>query len=78
MNYVKETEPKIPANVQINVHVYANTKGLTKVYRETGLLADTEAFDAFMQGFNMQDGLCEIVYAGNGKECSDEKLKGGL
>ena len=53
---------------RILVQVYANVSGLKKLY-------DTCDVNGFIQGFNMFDGLYQIIDAGNGKECSDEKVK---
>ena len=53
---------------RILVQIYANVSGLKKVY-------DMCDVNGFIQGFNMCDGLYQIIDAGNGKECTDEKVK---
>jgi hypothetical protein len=50
--------------------------GLAKVYRNAKITPTDDTFDSFIQGFNMENPLCDFVNAGNGKECTDEKLKG--
>jgi hypothetical protein len=73
---LKSLVPDIAHHVQVIIRVYANVKGLTKTYKEMELLSET-TFDEFVRGFNMGDAMCDYIDAGNGKECSDEKVKGG-
>lgn len=68
--------PSTAHHVQVIIRVYANVKGLAKTYKEIGILPQSESFDEFVRGFNMGDAMCDYVDAGNGKECSDEKVKG--
>lgn len=65
------------SRLQVVVRVYANLKGLAKVYTDTGItLPDSPtSIEEFVRGFNMLDPLCDFVDAGNGKECADEKVK---
>jgi len=63
-------------HLQVMIRVYANMKGLAKTYKDIELLPDLASLDDFVRGFNMGDALCDYVDAGNGKECSDEKIKG--
>lgn len=58
------------------MRVYSNMKGLEKVYKDSNILPRSECFGEFIRGFNMGDPMCDYVDAGNGKECSDEKVKG--
>jgi hypothetical protein len=51
-------------------------KGLAKTYRDMDILSESAPLDDFVRGFNMGDPMCDYVDAGNGKECSDEKVKG--
>lgn len=60
------------------IRVYANTRGLAKTYKESGILGQTAFLEDFIRGFNMGDAMCDFVDAGTGKECSDEKVKGAL
>lgn len=62
--------------MQVIVRVYANVKGLAKTYKEMEILPESASLDEFVRGFNMVDAMCDYVDAGNGKECSDEKVKG--
>ena len=50
------------------VNIYANVAGLKKLYPGVDVYG-------FIQGFNMFDGGYHIIDAGNGKECSDAKVK---
>ncbi|KAK3695641.1 hypothetical protein B0T22DRAFT_508925 [Podospora appendiculata] len=65
----------VSPNLQVLVRVYANMKGLAKTYKDMDILPDVASLDEFVRGFNMGDALCDFVDAGNGKECSDEKVK---
>lgn len=56
--------------------MYANIKGLDKTYKELKILPDSASLGEFVRGFNMGHSMCDYVDAGNGKECSDEKVKG--
>jgi hypothetical protein len=51
-------------------------KGLAKTYKEMDVLPESASLDEFVRGVNMGDPMCDYVDAGNGKECSDEKIKG--
>lgn len=59
------------------VRVYANIEGLVMTYRELDITSESATM-AFIRGFNMGHAMCDFVDAGNGKECSDEKVKGAL
>ncbi|KAL8393864.1 hypothetical protein RB599_006082 [Gaeumannomyces hyphopodioides] len=66
------------SHLQVVVRVYANLKGLAKIYNDTGIIppgSPPTSVDEFVRGFNMLDPLCDFVDAGNGKECADEKVK---
>ncbi|SPO00805.1 related to CCCH zinc finger DNA binding protein [Cephalotrichum gorgonifer] len=62
-------------HLQVVARVYANMKGLGKVYKDTNILPRSDCLDEFIRGFNMGDAMCDYVDAGTGKECSDEKVK---
>ena len=66
----------MPPNIQYKVRVYVNVEGLTQAYRGANILRGEDNLTTFIQGFNKADTLCDIVDAGNGKECADVKLKG--
>ena len=68
--------PAVAHHIQVVVRVYANMKGLAKTYKDAEVLPQLASFDEFVRGFNMGDSMCDYVDAGNGKECSDEKMKG--
>lgn len=48
------------------------------MYYDTGVVSSKNVLNSFIQGFNMEDILCDFVDAGNGKECSDVKLGGKI
>ena len=68
--------PAVAHHIQVVIRVYANMKGLAKTYKDAEVLPQLASFDEFVRGFNMGDSMCDYVDAGNGKECSDEKMKG--
>ncbi|UQC90156.1 CCCH zinc finger DNA binding protein [Colletotrichum lupini] len=72
---LKAIDPCLPHHLQLAVRVYANLKGLAKTYTEMGIIPDPSVLDDFVRGFNMWNAMCDFVDAGNGKECTDEKLK---
>lgn len=53
-------------------------KGLAKTYCDMEILPSATSLSEFVCGFNMVDALCDYIDAGNGKECSDEKVKGEI
>ncbi|POR35957.1 Uncharacterized protein TPAR_03845 [Tolypocladium paradoxum] len=61
--------------INVIIHVYANTKGLGKKYKEMDLLPASGTFEDFVRGFNMGDELCHYTDAGDGKECADVKVQ---
>ncbi|KAL8293902.1 hypothetical protein RB597_007675 [Gaeumannomyces tritici] len=63
------------SHLQVLVRVYANLRGLDRVYRDLGVLPPHSSLDDFVRGFNMADAGFDFVDAGNGKECSDEKVR---
>jgi hypothetical protein len=68
--------PSAAHHVKVVVRVYANIRGLANAYCEMEILPQPVLFEDFVRGFNMGDAMCDYVDAGNGKECSDEKVKG--
>jgi hypothetical protein len=74
--HIKEIDPEASPIISCNIRVYSNVQGLTKVYRETGILRPDQDLSAFIRGFNMESPLCDFVDAGDGKECADVKIKG--
>ncbi|KPM40533.1 hypothetical protein AK830_g6009 [Neonectria ditissima] len=63
-------------HLKIVVRVFANMRGLAKTWRD--FLTEAVPLDDFVRGFNMGDAMCDYIDAGNGKECSDEKVKGNI
>ncbi|KAJ5649177.1 CCCH zinc finger DNA binding protein [Penicillium longicatenatum] len=74
--HVRKVAPDVDANIHYKIRMYANVTGLAKTYRDTGIINSEEVLRAFIQGFNMEGPLCDFVDAGNGKECSDVKIRG--
>ncbi|QKX60430.1 uncharacterized protein TRUGW13939_07575 [Talaromyces rugulosus] len=74
-DHVRTVVTKVPPNIQYKVRVYVNVEGLTQAYRGANILRGEDNLTTFIQGFNKADTLCDIVDAGNGKECADVKLK---
>ncbi|KAJ5013041.1 hypothetical protein K4K57_003322 [Colletotrichum sp. SAR 10_99] len=75
LEQLPELDPDMPHHSQVMIRVYANLKGLAKVYRDTQILKNVETLNDFVRGFNRGSYLCDFVDAGNGKECADEKVK---
>ena len=73
---LRSSLPAVKHHIQVVIRVYANMKGLAKTYKDAEVLPQVASFDDFVRGFNMGDPMCDYVDAGNGKECSDEKIKG--
>ncbi|KAL2825856.1 hypothetical protein BJY01DRAFT_230051 [Aspergillus pseudoustus] len=73
--HVRMISSDVPASAVCKIRVYANVDGLTKAYREAGILSTGQSLDGFIHGFNQADEWCDFVDVGNGKECSDVKLK---
>ncbi|KAF2143102.1 uncharacterized protein K452DRAFT_269827 [Aplosporella prunicola CBS 121167] len=73
--YLKSNVPRISPNVDVVVRVYANLQGLAKVYRDAGVTHDASELEQFVRGFNIGHPMCDMVDAGNGKECADDKIK---
>ncbi|GAB1198299.1 hypothetical protein APSETT444_007614 [Aspergillus pseudonomiae] len=74
-DYLFQLDPEANSRIQCRIRVYANVSGLSKTYRDTNIAPVDGTLEAFIQGFNMENGLCDFVDAGNGKECSDVKLR---
>ncbi|KAK6812464.1 hypothetical protein RU639_011866 [Aspergillus parasiticus] len=74
-DYLFQLDPEANPRIQCKIRVYANVSGLSKTYRDTNIAPVDGTLEAFIQGFNMENGLCDFVDAGNGKECSDVKIR---
>ncbi|KAL4889610.1 CCCH zinc finger DNA binding protein [Aspergillus ambiguus] len=74
-DHVHKAVPDTSPHIQYMVHVYANVTGLAKTYRDTGIISSKDVLESFIQGFNMENQLCDFVDAGSGKECSDVKIR---
>ncbi|KAL3455899.1 hypothetical protein BJX64DRAFT_297149 [Aspergillus heterothallicus] len=74
-DHVRIINSDVPPSALCKIRVYANVAGLTNAYREAGTLSIGQSLDGFIHGFNQADEWCDFVDVGNGKECSDVKLK---
>ncbi|KAE8154530.1 hypothetical protein BDV25DRAFT_147430 [Aspergillus avenaceus] len=74
-DHLFDLDPEANPSIQYRIRVYANVTGLMKTYRDTNIVPAEETMEAFIQGFNMENGFCDFVDAGTGKECSDVKLR---
>ena len=77
-SHVHAERPDIQVDFEILVHVFSNLRGLCKAYTDARTLQQREDLDRFIRGFNMVHPLAHMIDAGNGKECSDAKIKGNL
>ncbi|PLB42596.1 CCCH zinc finger DNA binding protein [Aspergillus candidus] len=73
--HLQDVDAEAPSNIRYRVYVYANMEGLTNAYRDAGIIPANDSLTPFIHGFNKADELCNFVDAGNGKECSDVKLR---
>ncbi|KAJ5320851.1 hypothetical protein N7476_003853 [Penicillium atrosanguineum] len=74
-NHAQEAEPKPSSNVQYKIRVYANVRGLAKVYHRASIIDSEDVLESFIQGFNMENMLCDFVDVGKAKEGSDAKIR---
>ena len=77
-DHIRKLKSDSNPNVQYTckIRVYANIAGLAKTYFDTGIVGSVDTLRDFVQGFNMENTMCDFVDAGNGKECSDVKIRG--
>lgn len=76
IGYLTEEIPNLRNDVEVSIRVYANMKGISKLYCDANILDQREQFERFARAFNMSHPLCDFVDAGSGKECSDDKIRG--
>ena len=76
LEYMKDSLPDITRDVEVLIRVYCNMRGLSKTYVGAGVLQHKEDLGRFIHGFNMVHPLCDFIDAGDGKECSDDKIRG--
>lgn len=65
-------------SIKYKIGVYANVAGLGNTYSDTSVVSSQYVLNSFIQGFNMEDTLCDFVDAGSGRECSDVKIRGKI
>lgn len=76
LDYLRHKLPELQHDLEIVIRVYGNMNGLNKRYCDSNVLEQREDFGRFVRGFNMGHPLCDFIDAGNGKECSDDKIRG--
>src|SRR5436190_9072003 len=74
--YVQNELPDLRHDLTVVVRVYANMKGLGKIYQDAKILDHAADLELFVRGFNVGHPMCDFIDAGSGKECSDEKIRG--
>jgi len=74
--YIQALVPDVEYDYELVVYIYGNLRGLMKAYLEANIIHQQDDLERFIRGFNMSYPLFNIIDAGNGKECSDSKLKG--
>ena len=73
--YIQEHLPGIQVDMEPVVRVFANMRGLGKTLVDAQILDSSEDLGRFVCGFNKKFTSFDFIDAGNGKECSDSKLK---
>ncbi|KAL9102458.1 MAG: hypothetical protein Q9163_002388 [Psora crenata] len=76
IDHVQSQVPDIQQNFDVVVYMYANVRGLAKAYGDAKVIQQRDDLERFIRGFNMAHALVNLIDAGNGKECSDAKLRG--
>lgn len=76
LEYIRVKFPCLPQDLEVVVKVYGNMKGLCRLYCDAKILDQREDFENFVRAFNMSHPSCDFIDAGNGKECSDDKIRG--
>lgn len=76
MEYIRAQVPDLEHDYELVVQIYSNLRGLVKAYSDANVIYQRDDLDRFIRGFNMSYPLFSIIDAGNGKECSDAKLRG--
>lgn len=74
--YIRGGSLGLSSDLAIVIRIYANLKGLARTYKDAKVLADGNDLEQFVRGFNKGHPLADIADAGQGKECSDEKIRG--
>lgn len=74
--YIRGGEVELHSDLTIIVRVYANFKDLGRVYKNVEILPQASDLELFVRGFNKGHPLADCVDIGQGKECSDEKIRG--
>ncbi|KAL8884693.1 MAG: hypothetical protein Q9192_006787, partial [Flavoplaca navasiana] len=73
--YLQKSDLDVQADIETIVRVFANMRGLGKTLVDAKIMDNPEDLGRFVCGFNRKFTSFDFVDAGNGKECSDAKLK---
>ncbi|KAL8882974.1 MAG: hypothetical protein Q9198_000105 [Flavoplaca austrocitrina] len=73
--YLQKSDLDVQADIETIVRVFANMRGLGKTLVDAKIMDNPEDLGRFVCGFNKKFTSFDFVDAGNGKECSDAKLK---
>ena len=76
VKYVKCSLPEVSHDVKVVIRVYCDIRGLSQTYVMANVLEEKENLERFVHGFSMAHPLCDFIDAGDGKECSDNKIHG--
>ncbi|KAL4813763.1 hypothetical protein BDW67DRAFT_102187 [Aspergillus spinulosporus] len=76
--YIDTVDPAAGRRADIRIRVYANVVGLSKAYRNAGIIPEGQDLTDFVRGFNAGHENCDFVDVGPGPELADKKIIGNL
>jgi hypothetical protein len=76
-DYIR-TLPSYAADDRVVIHVYANTKGLSKACRQANIVRDEATVADFAAGMSLSHPLTAFIDPGAAKEAADTKVRGIL
>ncbi|KAL4735388.1 hypothetical protein BDV11DRAFT_196078 [Aspergillus similis] len=76
--YIDNVDPAAGRRADIRIRVYANVVGLSKAYRNAGIISEGQDLTDFVRGFNAGHENCDFVDVGPGPELADKKIIGNL
>lgn len=63
-------------HLKLVIRLYASVCKLGEAYLRTSIVENIGTWNSFVQGFNRELPLCEIIDAGTDKESADLRIKG--
>jgi hypothetical protein len=78
IDHISQRDSEVPPDTKIMIHIFTNMAGTSNIYQESNIIPNSMGFRNFVQGFNKEHPLCNIIDAGNDKEAADSKIKGAL